>query len=86
MFSVYYALEAYIIEEETMAKLSTHSFIGGGAGPKKDLKMLNTKVLVKVIQPPLSVNPPKSIKLECKLTGAFRDDQGLAQIEMQIDK
>lgn len=76
-FSVYYALEAYIIEEDTIAKLgnTSTSFIGA-ARAKQENRMLKTKVLVKVIQPPLSVNPPKVLNVGCKLMGGFREDKG----------
>ena len=49
-------------------------------------RILKTKVLVKVIQPPLSVTLSKVVTIGRKLQGVFFTSKGLSRIEFKIDK
>jgi hypothetical protein len=49
-------------------------------------RILKAKLLLKVVQPPISVNPPKVIHIGKKLQGMLFSNKGESKIEVKLDK
>lgn len=91
MFSVYYALEAFMIEDvqktaikqELISQVTSKSFIsedalkeGFSETPQRKPRILKTKVFLKVVQPPLAVNTPTIVSINRQLKGLLHQSKG----------